>query len=116
MYSLDQIRARNWNYLLHVNTFEFYIPALVREFYDGFLENNIGRNQGIIEVNWRGKMKILYLQIISELTGISLVERGIQEPENLEDYIHLMGEHCKVPLGDGISAKTLYRNVYALCR
>jgi len=27
-----------------------------------------------------------------------------------------MGEHCKVPQGGGISAKTLYRNVYALCR
>ena len=51
MYFLDQIRARNWDYLLHANTFEFYISALVQEFYDGFSENNIDRNQEIIEVN-----------------------------------------------------------------
>ena len=34
-------------------------------------------NQEIIKVNRRGKMKILHLQTISELTGIPLVERGI---------------------------------------
>jgi len=67
-------------------------------------------------MNWRGKMKILHLQTISELTGIPLVERGIQEPKDLGNYIHLMGEHCKVPQRGGISAKSLYRNVYALCR
>ena len=61
-------------------------------------------------------MKILHLQTISKLTGIPLVERGIQEPKNLGDYIHLMKEHCKVSQGGGISAKTLYRNVHALCR
>ena len=44
--------------MLHANTFEFYIPALVQEFYDGFSENNIDRNQEIIEVNWKGEMKI----------------------------------------------------------
>jgi len=55
MYFLNQIRARNWDYLLHSNTYEFYIPALVQGLYDGFLENNIDRNQGIIEVNWRGR-------------------------------------------------------------
>jgi len=44
MYFLDQIRARNWDYLLYANTFEIYIPALVQEFYDEFLENNIDRN------------------------------------------------------------------------
>ena len=27
-----------------------------------------------------------------------------------------MGEHYKVPQGGGISTKTVYRNVYALCR
>ena len=96
MYFLDQIRDRNWGYLLHANAFEFYIPPLVQEFYDGFSENNIDRNQRIIEVNWRGEMKILHLQTISELTGIPLVERGIQEPKDLGNYIHLMGEHCKV--------------------
>ena len=36
MYFLDQIRARNWDYLLHANTFEFYIPALVKSFMMGF--------------------------------------------------------------------------------
>ena len=44
-------------------------------------------------------MKILHLQIISKRTGIPLVERGVQEPGNLGDYIHLIGEHCKVPQG-----------------
>ena len=61
-------------------------------------------------------MKILHLQIISELTGILLIERGIQEPGNLGDYIHLMGEHCKIPPWGGIITKIWYRNVYALCR
>ena len=61
-------------------------------------------------------MKILHLQTISELTGISIVERWTQEPRNLGNYMHLIGEHCKVPQGGGISAKTVYRNVYALCR
>ena len=68
MYFLDQIRARNWDYLLHANTYELYIPTLVQEYNDGFSENNIDRNQGIIEVSWRGEMKILHLQTISELT------------------------------------------------
>ena len=27
-----------------------------------------------------------------------------------------MGEHCKVPRAGGIRAKTVYRNVYALCK
>ena len=53
MYFLDQIRAKNCDYLLHANTYEFYIPVLVQELYDGFSENNIDRNQAIIEVNWR---------------------------------------------------------------
>ena len=44
------------------------------------------------------------------------MERGTQELRNLGNYIHLMGEHCKVPQGGGISDKTLYKNVYALCR
>ena len=51
MYFLDQVSARNWDYLLHTNTYKFYIHALVREFYDGFSENNIDRKQGIIEIN-----------------------------------------------------------------
>ena len=50
-------------------------------------------------MNWRGEMKILHLQIISEVTSIPLVKRGTQEPENLENYIHLIGEHCKIPQG-----------------
>jgi len=50
MYFLDQIRARNWDYLLHANTYKFYIPALVQAYYDEFSENNIDRNQRIIEV------------------------------------------------------------------
>ena len=78
MYFLDQIRARNWDYLLHANNYEFYIHALVQEFYDGLSENNIDRNQRIIEVNWRGEMKILHLQTISEVTSIPIVERGTQ--------------------------------------
>ena len=45
MYFLDQIRVRNWNYLLHSNTYEFYIPNLVQEFY------NIDRDHRVIEVN-----------------------------------------------------------------
>ena len=44
MYFSDQIRVRNWDYLLHANTYEFFTPSLVQEFYDGFLENNIDRN------------------------------------------------------------------------
>ena len=39
-------------------------------------------------------MKILHLQTISELKGIPIVERRTQEPGNLGNYIHLMGEHC----------------------
>ena len=58
-----------------------------------------------IEVNWWREMKVLHLQTISELTGIPIVKRGTQESENLGNYIHLMGEHCKVPQGGGISAK-----------
>ena len=50
-------------------------------------------------------MKILHLQTISGLMGIPLVERRAQEPGNLGDYIHLIGEHCEVPQGCGISAK-----------
>ena len=42
------------------------------------------------------------------------MERGTQEPGNLENLIHLMREHCKVPQEGGISAKTVYKNVYAL--
>ena len=70
---------------MHANTYEFYIPALVQEFYNGFSKNNIDRNQKIIEVNWKGEMKILHLQTIFKLTGIPIVERGTQEPGNLEN-------------------------------
>ena len=51
MYFLEQIWARSWDYLLHGNTFEFYIPSLVQEFYDGFNENSIDLDHGLIEVN-----------------------------------------------------------------
>jgi len=61
-------------------------------------------------------LKIVHLQTISELTGIPLSESGIQNPRNLGDYIHLMGDHCKLAQRGGISAKTTYRNVYALYR
>ena len=88
----------------------------MQEFYDGFNENNIDRDHGLIEVNWRGELKIVHLQTISELTSISLSESRIKNPENLEDYIHLMGDHCKLAQGGGISAKMTYRNVYDLCR
>ena len=90
---------------MHANTYEFYIPVLVQELYDGFSENNIDRNQAIIEVNWRGVMKILHLQTISELTDIPLVERWTQESGNLGNYIHLMGEHCKVHQGVVLAPK-----------
>ena len=40
----------------------------------------------------------------------------MQNPGNLKDYIHLMGEHCKSVQGGGISTKTTYRNLYVLCK
>ena len=70
----------------------------------------------MIEVNWSGELKIIHLQTISEITGITLGESRIQNPENLGDYVHLMGDHCKSTQGGGISAKTVYRNEYCLCR
>ena len=48
--------------------------------------------------------------------GIPLSESGIQNLENLGDYFHLIGDHCKSAQEGGISAKMSYRNVYALCR
>ena len=36
IYFFDQIRTRNWDYLLYANSYEFYIPSRVQEFYDGF--------------------------------------------------------------------------------
>ena len=102
--------------MLHGNAFEFNLPSLVQEFYDGFNENNIDRNNGITEVKWRGELKIVHLQTILELTVIPLGESRIQNPKNLGDYIHLMGDHCKSTQGGGISVKTVYRTVYALCR
>jgi len=48
--------------------------------------------------------------------GILLGESEIQNLGNLGDYIHLMGDHCKLAQGGGISAKLVYHNVYALCR
>jgi len=51
MYFLEQIMTRGWDYLLHGNTFKFYIPSLVQDFYNGFNENNIDRDHGEIEVN-----------------------------------------------------------------
>jgi len=50
------------------------------------------------------------------LTGIPLGESKILNLGNLKDYIHLMGDHYKLAQGGWISAKSLYRNVYALCR
>ena len=58
----------------------------------------------------------MHLQIISEITGILLGESGIQNLRNLGDKIHLIGDHCKSAQGGLISAKMVYRNVYALCR
>ena len=86
----------------------------MQELYDGFTENSIDRNHGVIEVNWR-ELRIVYLQTTPELMGIPLGDSGIQNPKNLGDYIHLMGDHCKSYRGR-ISAKSVYRNVYALCR
>ena len=56
-------------------------------------------------MNWRGEMKILHLQIISELTDIPLVERCTQESGNLGNYIYLLGEHCKVHQGIVLAPK-----------
>ena len=61
MYFLDQIGVRNWDYLLHGNAYEFYIPILVQEFYDRFTLNNIGRDHVVIELNWRGETRILHI-------------------------------------------------------
>ena len=79
MHFLDQIRARNWDYLLHSNTYEFYIPNLVQEFYDEFSTNNVDRNHVVIEVSW-SEIKIVHLQTILDLTGIPIIEGGIQNP------------------------------------
>ena len=58
----------------------------------------------------------MHLQTTSELTGIPIGESGIQNPKNLETYIHLIWEHCKSTQGGGISPKSIYQNMYALCR
>ena len=78
--------------MLHSKTFEFYILSIVQEFYDGFNKKSIDQDYGIIKVNWRGELKIMHLQPISELTGVPLGESEIQNPGNLGDYIHLIGD------------------------
>jgi len=57
----------------------------------------------------------VHLRTTSELTSTRIGESGIQNPEKLGDYIHLMGDHYKSAQGGGISVKLVYWNVYALC-
>ena len=69
----------------------------------------------VIEVSW-SEIKIVHLQTILNLTGIPIIEGGIQNPVNIGDYIFLMGDHCTSPQEGGISAKSVYQNAYASYR
>ena len=51
MYFLEQIGLGVGIICCMGNTFEFYIPGLVQEFYDGFNNNSIDQDHGIIEEN-----------------------------------------------------------------
>jgi len=116
MYFVDHIRARNGDYLLYSNSYEFYFTTLVKEFYDGFSVDNIDHDHEVIKVNRSGEIKIVNIQTISDLTSILIIESENQNLGNLWDYMFLMGYHCKSSEGGGISAKTVYHNVYALGR
>ena len=94
----------------------FYIPSLVQELYDGFTIDNIDRDRVVIEINWRCELRILHIQTISEIIAIPIVEGGNQNPRKLEEYMSIKGDQCRSSQGGGISAKTVYRNVYVVCR
>ena len=55
------------------------------------------------------------LQLLSDLIGIPLALDLNQIPMRVEEYMSLMGKNCR-RLHMGIDAKTLYRNVHAICR
>ena len=95
MYFLEEILNRNWGYLIHEGSFDHYIPSLVAEFYDSFTNNDMDDHAHKIHINWRGERKCVTLQMISDLTEISLALGLNQILMRVEEYMSLMGENCR---------------------
>ena len=61
-------------------------------------------------------MKVVDLQLLSDLTGIPLALGLNQIPMRIQEYMSLIGENCRMATHGGINAKTLYRYIHVVCR
>ena len=72
-YFSEEIKHKNWGYLIHEGSFEHYILSLMEEFYNSFTNSDIDNHAHRICINWRGERKVLDLQSLSNLSRIPLV-------------------------------------------
>ena len=75
---------RNCDYLIHEGSTDHYISNLVEEFYSSFTNNDIDDHAHSIYINWIGEMKVVDLQLLSDLTGIPLTLGLNQIPIRVE--------------------------------
>jgi len=94
-------RYRNWECLIHGGSFYHYILIQVEEFYNSFTNDDINDHAHKIHMNCRGERKVVTLQMISDLTEISLTLGLNQIPMRVEEYMILMGENCRMATHGG---------------
>ena len=113
VYFLEEIERRGWTYLLYAQEHSFYSENLVRDFYDGILDYDIGNGQ--IRVTMDGKVQMVDLRTISEIVGIP-VKHGPNPHLQIIEYSSSMGPACRIPNDAGIMASTCYRNIIVVGR
>ena len=60
-------------------------------------------------------MKVVDLELLSDLIRIPLALGLNQIPMSLKEYMSLMGKNCRADKHRGIDAKTVYCNAQATC-
>lgn len=109
------IKAMGWSYLLFSRRYQFYIPNLVRDFYDGFKVTNFDLELGKLQIIWRGVDRIISIENISALINIPL-KPSATHPHPIIEYVPIIGPRCEISLDHEIHSNTTYINVYVACR
>ena len=63
-------------------------------------------------MNWQGEIKVVHLQMISEVTGIPIVVDENQIPRNLEEYMLLISTRTSQV---GVLLQELFTETCILC-
>jgi hypothetical protein len=113
VYFPQEIERRGWKSLIYGTGMPFFVEDLVREFYEGIQDFDIGN--GVLRVLLERQMHRVDLNLIADVVGIP-VRNGPNPHLQIVEYTSLMGPACRIPNDAGIMASTCYRNIIAAGR